>query len=242
MGVFITQGLLIGWLGAALGVALGVAARAATSMSSCPSSSSTFGLHIMDDPDVYYITGMPSEMHAADVLGIAAAALLLTLLATIYPALRAAQDPARRGLALRMMALLVRRFSGTALSARFAAARLRLVHRRHLGLRARARRRRAHRGAVGDERLRAGAAHPHPERHRACHHLRSRGPHLGLAPRSEKVARRFPACRPRRPTSRSRPCWLTAATSAGALMRGVLPAGGAPRRGPRAASDAGQPR
>jgi len=39
---------------------------------------------------VYYIAGLPSEMHPLDVIRIAAAALLLTLLATIYPALKAA--------------------------------------------------------------------------------------------------------------------------------------------------------
>ncbi len=50
-----------------------------------------FRVHIMDDPDVYYIAGLPSEMHAGDVVRIAAAALFLTFLATIYPALKAAK-------------------------------------------------------------------------------------------------------------------------------------------------------
>jgi lipoprotein-releasing system permease protein len=45
----------------------------------------------MDDPDVYYISGIPSEVHATDVALIAVAALLLTFLATIYPALKAAK-------------------------------------------------------------------------------------------------------------------------------------------------------
>jgi lipoprotein-releasing system permease protein len=40
---------------------------------------------------VYYISGLPREVHAGDVLRIGAAALLLTLLATIYPALQAAR-------------------------------------------------------------------------------------------------------------------------------------------------------
>jgi lipoprotein-releasing system permease protein len=50
----------------------------------------TFAFHIMD-PDVYYIAGIPSETHARDVVAIAVVALLLTFVATIYPALRAAR-------------------------------------------------------------------------------------------------------------------------------------------------------
>ena len=42
------------------------------------------------DADVYYITAIPSEVHAADVVLVALAALVLTSVATLYPALRAA--------------------------------------------------------------------------------------------------------------------------------------------------------
>jgi lipoprotein-releasing system permease protein len=42
------------------------------------------------DPEVYYISEVPSELQATDVLLVAGSALLLTVLATIYPALRAA--------------------------------------------------------------------------------------------------------------------------------------------------------
>jgi lipoprotein-releasing system permease protein len=48
-----------------------------------------FGFEIFD-PEVYYITRIPSELRGLDVLLVAATALLLTLLATIYPARRAA--------------------------------------------------------------------------------------------------------------------------------------------------------
>jgi lipoprotein-releasing system permease protein len=51
----------------------------------------TLGFHIMDDPDVYYISGLPSETHARDVVLIAFAAMLLTFIATIYPALQASK-------------------------------------------------------------------------------------------------------------------------------------------------------
>jgi lipoprotein-releasing system permease protein len=47
-------------------------------------------LHIMD-PDVYYISAIPSETHSVDVIIIAISALVLTFVATIYPALQAAK-------------------------------------------------------------------------------------------------------------------------------------------------------
>jgi lipoprotein-releasing system permease protein len=90
IAVFMTQGALIGWIGTALGVILGVTLALNVDVV-VPFIEHVFRVHIMDDPDVYYIAGLPSEMHARDVVRIAAAALLLTFLATIYPALKAAK-------------------------------------------------------------------------------------------------------------------------------------------------------
>ena len=90
IAVFMTQGALIGWIGTALGVILGVTLALNVDVV-VPFIEHVFHVHIMDDPDVYYIAGLPSEMHAYDVVRIAAAALLLTFLATIYPALKAAK-------------------------------------------------------------------------------------------------------------------------------------------------------
>jgi lipoprotein-releasing system permease protein len=89
MGIFITQGLMIGWLGVALGALLGLllALHVDTVV---PFLEHTFRFHIMD-ADVYYITAIPSEVHWGNVAAIALAALLLTALATIYPAVRAAR-------------------------------------------------------------------------------------------------------------------------------------------------------
>jgi lipoprotein-releasing system permease protein len=89
MGIFITQGLVIGWLGVALGVALGVSLALHVD-SIVPLLERTFRFQIMD-ADVYYITAIPSEVHAGNVLVIALAALGLTALATVYPAIRAAR-------------------------------------------------------------------------------------------------------------------------------------------------------
>jgi lipoprotein-releasing system permease protein len=50
----------------------------------------TFGFYVMD-PSVYYISELPSEVRAAQVAWIAGLAFLLTTVATVYPALSAAE-------------------------------------------------------------------------------------------------------------------------------------------------------
>lgn len=87
LAVFLTQGVLIGWLGTAIGVALGLGLALNVDVI-VPLLEQTFDFHIMD-PDVYYVTGIPSETHAGDVLLISMVALVLTFVATIYPALQA---------------------------------------------------------------------------------------------------------------------------------------------------------
>ena len=89
MGIFITQGLVIGWLGVALGVGLGLelALHVETIV---PFLERTFRFRILD-ADVYYITAIPAEVHWGNVVVIAALALALTALATVYPAVRAAR-------------------------------------------------------------------------------------------------------------------------------------------------------
>jgi lipoprotein-releasing system permease protein len=89
IAVFMTQGVLIGWIGAALGVTLGLALALNVDVI-VPFLEQTFGFHFMD-PDVYYISGLPSEVHAGDVVRIGLAAFILTLVATVYPALQAAR-------------------------------------------------------------------------------------------------------------------------------------------------------
>jgi len=89
LAVFVTQGVIIGWAGAALGVGLGLALALNVDVI-VPFLEQTLGFHIMD-PDVYYVSGIPSEVHRPDVLRIAAAALLLTLAATLYPSWQASR-------------------------------------------------------------------------------------------------------------------------------------------------------
>jgi lipoprotein-releasing system permease protein len=89
VAVFMTQGVLIGWIGTALGVGLGLALALNVDVI-VPFLETNLGFHIFA-PDVYYFSGIPSEMHPPDVVRIAVAALILTLVATVYPALQASR-------------------------------------------------------------------------------------------------------------------------------------------------------
>jgi lipoprotein-releasing system permease protein len=89
VAVFITQGVLIGWIGTALGVGLGLALALNVDVI-VPFIETNLGFHIMD-PDVFYMSGIPSELHPPDVVRIAIAALILTFVATVYPALQASR-------------------------------------------------------------------------------------------------------------------------------------------------------
>jgi lipoprotein-releasing system permease protein len=88
IGVFLTQGLVIGAVGTLLGLVLGVTV-AANVDSIVPVLERLFGFHVMD-PSVYYITSIPSELRAGQIATITLTAFLLTVTATIYPAVRGA--------------------------------------------------------------------------------------------------------------------------------------------------------
>jgi lipoprotein-releasing system permease protein len=93
VGIFMAQGVVIGWFGALLGLVLGltIALNVGTIV---PVIERVFGMHIFD-PTVYYISEVPSEVHSPQVIAIALTALILTVIATVYPALRgAATEPA----------------------------------------------------------------------------------------------------------------------------------------------------
>lgn len=87
--IFMIQGTIIGVVGIALGVVGGVwlASNVETLV---PAIESMLGTKFLS-PDIYYISDLPSDMHWEDVLTISVFAFILCLLATIYPALRAAK-------------------------------------------------------------------------------------------------------------------------------------------------------
>jgi lipoprotein-releasing system permease protein len=86
--VFFVQGAMIGWAGVVLGVLLGVILAIYVPVIA-PFLEGLFGFQIMPG-DVYYVTRIPSELELLDVGVIAVAAFVLTSLATLYPARRAA--------------------------------------------------------------------------------------------------------------------------------------------------------
>ncbi len=86
--IFIVQGAVIGLVGALLGVALGLALAYNIDVV-VPWLEQTFGFQIMPG-DVYYVTALPSEVQLFDVVAVPVAAFALAILATLYPARRAA--------------------------------------------------------------------------------------------------------------------------------------------------------
>ena len=86
--VFFVQGAIIGWAGVFIGVLLGVITAVNVPVI-VPVLEQLFGFQIMPG-DVYYVTRIPSELEAPDVVTIAVSAFVLTSLATLYPARRAA--------------------------------------------------------------------------------------------------------------------------------------------------------
>jgi len=86
--VFFVQGAIIGWAGVFIGVVLGVVLAIYVPVI-VPVLEEILGFQIMPG-DVYYVTRIPSELEMADVTTIAIAAFVLTSLATLYPARRAA--------------------------------------------------------------------------------------------------------------------------------------------------------
>ena len=91
MMIFLIQGGVIAWFGVALGVLLGVL------IGYYAGSVAAFLEHLFHfeffDSSVYVVTRIPSELRIEQILWIAAVAMFITLLATIYPARRAAAVP-----------------------------------------------------------------------------------------------------------------------------------------------------
>ncbi|MCQ2028567.1 lipoprotein-releasing ABC transporter permease subunit [Stutzerimonas zhaodongensis] len=89
MAIFMVQGSIIGLTGTLIGMVLGV--LGALNVSALVSwLEKVTGQHIFSS-DVYFISTLPSELRMEDVLLVTMAALVLSFLATLYPAWRAAQ-------------------------------------------------------------------------------------------------------------------------------------------------------
>jgi len=94
VGLFLAQGLMLGTVGALLGLGLG-AWGAAESQTAMKFLEGLFGIDLLNS-DVYFLDYLPADLRGADLVAVVGASLFLSLLATVYPALRAAAiAPAR---------------------------------------------------------------------------------------------------------------------------------------------------
>lgn len=89
MTIFIVQGALIGVLGTLLGLAGGVSL--ALNIETIIAAIEEFFVFTILSPEVYYISDLPSDLRWLDVYKITALSLIISLLATIYPAWRASR-------------------------------------------------------------------------------------------------------------------------------------------------------
>ncbi|QNR96144.1 lipoprotein-releasing ABC transporter permease subunit [Stenotrophomonas sp. 169] len=89
MGVFMVQGSLIGIIGTVAGVIGGITLTLNLERI-LGAIEAVFNVKLLPE-DVYYITGLPTDMQPADIVVITVVALAMSFLATLYPAWRAAR-------------------------------------------------------------------------------------------------------------------------------------------------------
>ncbi len=89
MTIFVIQGALIGVIGTALGVLVGVLVTLNINVV-VPFIERTFGIQFLDK-SIYYINELPAKLLRGDVVTIACIALVLALIATLYPSWKASR-------------------------------------------------------------------------------------------------------------------------------------------------------
>jgi lipoprotein-releasing system permease protein len=89
MQVFMVQGSMIGIIGTVLGVVGGIVLTLNLDRI-LRGIEAVLGVQLMPE-DVYYLTGLPTQLEPSDITIIALIALAMAFLATIYPAWRAAR-------------------------------------------------------------------------------------------------------------------------------------------------------
>ncbi|BBP60480.1 lipoprotein-releasing ABC transporter permease subunit [Pseudomonas sp. St316] len=89
MRIFMVQGTVIGVIGTVVGALVGM--FAALNVSAAIAALEGLIGHKFLNADVYFIDYLPSQLQADDVLMVCGAALVLSFLATLYPAWRAAR-------------------------------------------------------------------------------------------------------------------------------------------------------
>lgn len=89
MKIFMIQGTIVGLVGVALGVGLGLAI-ACNLGSIVGAIESVLGVEFLPR-EIYFISSMPSDPRAGDIIPIAVLSLVMSLAATLYPSWRAAK-------------------------------------------------------------------------------------------------------------------------------------------------------
>ncbi|HEC85463.1 MAG: lipoprotein-releasing ABC transporter permease subunit [Candidatus Parabeggiatoa sp. nov. 2] len=89
MAIFMVQGALIGVFGTLLGLGGGIS-LALNIETVIPAIENIWGIKILS-PEVYYISDLPSDLRWPDVYKITGLSLIISLLATLYPAWRASR-------------------------------------------------------------------------------------------------------------------------------------------------------
>ena len=79
--IFLYEGLMIGWIGTILGTVLGVVLSLVVKKYQ----------FVRLPADIYYIETLPVKLSAGDIVAVVLVAMVITLLATIYPAHRASK-------------------------------------------------------------------------------------------------------------------------------------------------------
>ena len=89
MSIFIVQGAYIGVLGTLIGTTIGV--LLSLNVSEIIQAIEALMKTQFLNPDVYFISDLPSELRIDDVVVVTGSALAMSLLATLYPAWRASK-------------------------------------------------------------------------------------------------------------------------------------------------------
>lgn len=87
--IFMIQGAVVGFVGVACGVGLGLAIAMNLDVI-VPAIESALGVQFLPK-EIYFISSMPSDPRASDIVPIALLSFLMSLAATIYPSWRAAR-------------------------------------------------------------------------------------------------------------------------------------------------------
>jgi lipoprotein-releasing system permease protein len=89
MAIFIVQGALIGVIGTVLGVAGGLLLANNLDVI-VPAIEHVMGVQFLPK-DIYFISNLPSDPRAGDIVPITVISLVLSLVATLYPSWRASR-------------------------------------------------------------------------------------------------------------------------------------------------------